>query len=193
MDPSWVHNSQCLYIVLELWVQVLGTWWNMMINWLGGILFDTHPCVIDQINTGLTMHTMIQSQWLWQEMKHKQQIATMSAMSAVNWRISEGYWTDIYHVLNNSFSADFQRLEKGNISDKAVTMHNCHCLATTKTTNSLEARSPSWRELIVQVQVPPLLWFRSCNDGNSSISSMVTAVLVMATGHHRPTCIFFTD
>jgi len=56
----------------------------MMINWLGGILFDTHPCVIDQINTGLTMHTMIQSQWLWQEMKHKQQIATMSAMSAVN-------------------------------------------------------------------------------------------------------------
>ena len=65
----------------------------MMINWLGGILFDTNPCEIDQINTGLTMHTMIQTQWLWQEMKHKQQIATMSAMS-------EGYLNDIEQIFN---------------------------------------------------------------------------------------------
>jgi hypothetical protein len=36
---------------------------------------------------------MIQTQWLWQEMKHKQQIATMSAMS-------EGYLKDIEQIFN---------------------------------------------------------------------------------------------
>lgn len=87
----------------ELWVQVLGKWWNMMINWLGGILFDTNPCEIDQINTGLTMHTMIQTQWLWQEMKHKQQIATMSAMS-------EGYLKDIEQIFNMYWTTHFQRI-----------------------------------------------------------------------------------
>jgi hypothetical protein len=74
-------------------------------------------------------------------------------------------------------------------------MHNCHCLATT---NSLETRSPSWRELIVQVQFPPLFGFvpvtmvthqfhqwkciSFCIFKTSNFVTHVTAVLVMATG-----------